>query len=513
MTFVLPTLVQPRTRNVFARLARSLDPDSEQATADREREAAYADVGKFARHCKIKDAEGVEIAFRDAGWGWQFTLLGLWVLNRLCVVLKARQLGVSWLAAMFALWIAIRRPGQSVLIVSRNQAEAETLLDKVAYIYERLPAWRPRAIVNARSIHFPTLGSDIEAMPATPNVGRSRTAQLVILDEHAHQPFARQIFLGLKPVVEFGRILSISSGNGEGALHSTLYLDAKKKLNGVQAIFVPARAHPARQVEGWHERNRAEMSGLSDAAYTQEFPENDIEAITTTGNPVFDHKKLAAQPIEIGSTVAEPRGLVVYREPEPDAFYVIGADPAEGLANSDWSSASVLRIRADEGTYTGDQVAVLRGRWAPEVFAEKLHQVALLYGRHATVTNRRLVILAWERNNHGHAVRVRVLDLWKASHPYTPFRARDGEFGWNTTRESRTMLVDALAAAIRTDTIVIHDEGTLDQCRTFHENAKGRAEAQEGYHDDDVIAVGIAWQMRRSLFGRVLGTREETVAA
>ncbi len=511
MTLVLPAIP---IRNPFSIAAERLDANSERAALDRERDAALADVETFARHCKIKAAEGAEISFAASGWAWQFQLLALWAANRLCVVLKARQLGVSWLSAMYALWVAMRRPGQSVLLISRNQDDAEELLAKVAYMYERLPAWRPRAIVNARSIRFPGLGGEIEALPATQNAGRSRTAQLVVLDEHAHQPFARQIFLALKPVVEFGQILSISSGNGEGALHSRIYLDAKEGRNGFKALFVPARLHPKRQVEGWHERNRAEMSALSDSAYTQEFPENDIEAITTTGNPIFDHKKLAIQPVEIGSTVAEPRGLVVYREPEPDAFYVIGADPAEGLVDSDWSSASVLRIRAEEGDYTGEQVAVLRGRWAPEVFAEKLHAVALLYGRHATAANHHPVLLAWERNNHGHAVRVRVTDLRKASDPYVPFTARDGKLGWNTTPESRTTLVDALAAAIRTGTIVIHDDGTLDQCRTFHENDKGRAEAQEGSHDDDVIAIGIAWQMRRKLFGRVLDVRQpETVAA
>src|ERR1035437_10020956 len=121
MTLALPTLVPPRTRNVFARLSRSLDPASEQATLEREREAAYADVGTFARHAKIQDAEGAEIAFRDAGWAWQFQLLAIWVATRLCVVLKARQLGVSWLAAMYALWVAIRRPGQSVLLIRSEE--------------------------------------------------------------------------------------------------------------------------------------------------------------------------------------------------------------------------------------------------------------------------------------------------------------------------------------------------------------------------------------------------------
>jgi hypothetical protein len=41
---------------------------------------------------------------------------------------------------MFALWRAIRRPGQAVLFISRNQADAEKPLDKVAFLYAHLPA-------------------------------------------------------------------------------------------------------------------------------------------------------------------------------------------------------------------------------------------------------------------------------------------------------------------------------------------------------------------------------------
>ena len=133
--------------------------------------------------------------------------------------------------------------------------------------------------MSFRSIRFSELGSEIEALPATENVGRSRTAALVILDEHAHQPYARQILLAVSAVAEKGQIISISSVNGQGALHSQLYLAAKAGTNGWQAVFIPAGAHPDRHEPGWRERERAALEQLSDAAFAQEYPENDIEAI------------------------------------------------------------------------------------------------------------------------------------------------------------------------------------------------------------------------------------------
>ena len=148
------------------------------------------------------------------------------------VVLKARQLGVSWLAAIYALWFAMRKPGQVVLIISQREDDAVKFLEKVSFIWERLPEWRTGAKVNVKSIELAN-GSSLEAMPATANIGRSRTANLVILDEHAYQGFARKILLALKPVAEKGQILSISSGNGQGALHSQLYISAKAGINGL----------------------------------------------------------------------------------------------------------------------------------------------------------------------------------------------------------------------------------------------------------------------------------------
>lgn len=490
------TLALPRPRNLFSIVAEKLDPNSERAARDRAAADAYGSVATFARHCTIQDAQGEAIAFKDAGWAWQFQLLALWVATRLVVVLKARQLGVSWLAAIYALWVAIRKPGQSILLISQRQDDADKLLAKVAYIYERLPDWKPVAEVNTRTIKFPGLGSEIEALPATKNVGRSRTAQLVVLDEHAHQPFAREIFLAIKPVTEKGQVLSLSSANGRGALHSQIYLAAKAGTNGWRAVFIPFRAHPDRQAAGWRERQRAELEQLSDAQFAQEYPDNDVEAIIATGRTVFRAEDLERQAIERG-TSDEP-GLTLYRAPEKGKVYVIGADVGEGLATSDWSSATVLERDS------GEQVAHLRGRWTPDLYAKRIDRLARRYAEHADPTDPQPVLVGIERNNHGHAALLALQTLHAGTAPYRIFRAKDKRVGWLTSRATRPVLVDQLEAAIRTGELVLHDAGTVDQCATFAYNDDGRPEAQEGYHDDDVMAAGIAIQLRRRAYGRVL---------
>lgn len=477
--------------------AERADPASERARLAAEAEAALADVEAFARTCSIQTAEGETVNFGTAGWPWQFGLLATWAANPLVVVLKARQLGVSWLVAMYSLWRAIRRPGQSVLLISRNQADAQKLLDKVAFLYAHLPAWKPGAIVNARSIRFTDLGSEIEAMPATENVGRSRTAALVVLDEHAHQPWASQILAAVKAVAEKGQIISISSARGPGALHSKIYLAAKAGSNGWKPVFIPASFHPDRQDPGWRERARAALEQLSDAAFAQEYPENDIEAIQTTGRPVFSAEDLARQPIEAG--ISGPPGLTLYRSPLPGLIYVIGADVGEGLATSDWSSALVLERDS------GEQVAQLRGRWTPDVYAAKLDGLARLFAEHASERSRHPVIVAIERNNHGHAALLALCQLAGNSAPYTIYRARDAHSGWLTTSANRPILVDQLEAALRTGRLTLHDAPALDQFSTFAYSDDGRPEAQEGYRDDDVMAAGIAWQIRERAFVRVLG--------
>jgi len=83
-------------------------------------------VEYFVRtYCQIKD-DAEWMAF-DL-WREQAELLDDFTAHDQVAVLKARQLGLSWLALSWLLWIMVTRPGSTVLIVSLREEEAQALL-------------------------------------------------------------------------------------------------------------------------------------------------------------------------------------------------------------------------------------------------------------------------------------------------------------------------------------------------------------------------------------------------
>jgi hypothetical protein len=79
--------------------------------------------------------------------------------------------------------------------------------------------------------------------------------------------------------------------------------------------------------------------------------------------------------------------------------------------------------------------------------------------------------------------------------PVTPDQdpqVRGDRIGWDTSGVSRPLLIGYLDEAIRQNALVIHDAITQAELLTFVLNARGKAEAQQGCHDDTVIALALA---------------------
>ena len=56
--------------------------------------------------------------------------------NTRVIILKGRQLGISWQTAGYALWTAMFHQGQTVLLLSQGEEESQDLLLKCIYIYK-----------------------------------------------------------------------------------------------------------------------------------------------------------------------------------------------------------------------------------------------------------------------------------------------------------------------------------------------------------------------------------------
>ena len=69
-------------------------------------------------------------------------------------------------------------------------------------------------------------------------------------------------------------------------------------------------------------------------------------------------------------------------------------------------------------------------------------------------------------------------------------------FGFRTSAITRPLILGNLQEIVHDDIDVIQDIETLKEMLTFIVNNKGRAEAEEGYHDDLVMALAISYYIR-----------------
>lgn len=254
--------------------------------------------------------------------------------------------------------------------------------------------------------------------------------------------------------------------------------------------------------------------------FQQEYPGNPDEAFLRSGRPVFDIDILSRAPviqepmvggIEIRTVgmreqvVFLPRDhgeLLLYRRPDPQRFYVIGADVAEGIdilegkaagrADPDYSVATVLEAE------TREQVAKFRARVTPAPFAAYLALLGRWYN---------WALLNPEANGPGLGV---IEELIRLQYPGVrlfrrPNKPEDSamldphKIGFKTDPTTRPQLIAALDSAIRDESLVLRDANTIRECRTFVFKPNGRAEHDNECHDDEVFALALAIMALRYL--------------
>jgi phage terminase large subunit-like protein len=216
-------------------------------------------------------------------------LIWRFLVERQFIILKARQLGISWLVCGYALWLSLFRPGRNTLIFSRTLLEANDMISRIRKMFTRLPDWMrfhlPYLTVDNTQELVWSNGSRIRAMPATKGAGRSFTASLLIFDEFAFAANMETLYNAAKPTIDAGgQLIILSTANGIGNLFYDLWLRAVKKLTELQPVFLPWHARPGRTLP-WYEKARAEATDPLD--FQQEYPATADEAFISTERSRF----------------------------------------------------------------------------------------------------------------------------------------------------------------------------------------------------------------------------------
>ena len=463
------------------------------------------------------------------------------------VVLKARQQGLSTVITAWQYWWVSQRGAQKGLVMAHEADSTAALWDMYKRVHDNAPITvKPHNKYNSKNeLTFDVLDSAIRiATAGGRGVARGETLQVTHLSEVAFWPpgFAKANFNGLIQAVpdnEGTAVFIESTAQGMVGKFREAWVGAANGSTGYVPFFsawfesdeyrvkpdeMPKDFTRAPEEEDLIARfsdegltcneqlqwRRRKIANSSADLFMQEYPATPEEAFISTGRPVFEPKQLHDQITElkfnpkvlkqmtvenitdnIGSLVENSRGeLLVYRDRDPKETYVIGADVGMGVRGGDPSVAQVLDSQLN-------LVATWRGIAHPDYFAKVL--ATLGYHYHTA-------LIAAERNNHGLVTCITLRDLLYPN-LYTDVvegTLDDGKdtirLGFFTSEATKPLIIDKLRSSFKSGEIVIEDKVTLDEMLTFVVTESGKLQAEEGAHDDTVIALALALYVHEGKF-------------
>ena len=189
------------------------------------------------RYCQVYDATA-RVWLPFGLWPAQRDVLIDLEQHRLTVILKARQLGLSWLVVGWALWLMLFQPAATVLFFSKRDQEAVHLLAfRLRGMLDRLPDWLRPALVadNDHNIELAN-GSVGLAFPTTG--GRSYTASLVVVDEADFADNLDALLAAVKPTIDAGGRLILLSTADKSEAAERLQADLRGGQAGRERVQV-----------------------------------------------------------------------------------------------------------------------------------------------------------------------------------------------------------------------------------------------------------------------------------
>tara|TARA_R110001599_G_scaffold278933_2_gene480246 strand:- start:165 stop:1706 length:1542 start_codon:yes stop_codon:yes gene_type:complete len=417
--------------------------------------------------------------------------------NRFNILRKFRQAGCTTIASAYALWLAVFKRDQAIVILSKGDTEATEVLDRIKVMYEELPAFMQPGISedNKHTLKLSNR-SIIKSRPSGKQSGRSLAGSFLIIDEAAFIEAIDTIWAAVYPIISTGgRAFILSTVNGLGNWFFETYTKAIENANSFNAIDIRWKEHPEYfknpdfkhmydemekrtppfHIEDWEKVTKSNMPRKQ---WLQEY---ECEFLGT-GDTFVDGAVLSnlAETVNSEYYTKYNNRMRVWKEPEPYYDYVIGVDTALGR-DRDYSAAQIVNL------YNGEVVAEFYSNKTPiNDFAAIINSEGMYYNTANIVVERNTV------GNH-------VLDLLYNTHEYEHlWHDERGLPGFQVTMKNRDVILSELEESIRTNVLKINSERTLNELNTFVINGSGKITADRGRHDDLIMSLSLANHILKS---------------
>ena len=443
------------------------------------------------KYCHIQHPQRGRIIFNL--YPFQDKVLNLWKDNPYSIVLKSRQLGISTLSAGYSLWLMLFHKDKNVLCIATKQETAKNMVTKVKFMYENLPSWlKVHADENNKLTLRLNNGSQIKAVSAAGDAGRSEAVSLLLIDEAAFIDGIDTIWASAQQTLATGGgAIVLSTPYGTGNWFHQTWVKAEANQNDFLPIKLPWYVHPERN-EAWRKRQDDLLGDPRLAAQ-----ECDCD-FSTSGDTVF-----YSEWIEFISqtTIKEPlerrgvdRNLWIWEPADYTQSYMVIADVARG-DGKDFSAAHVIHIESNT------QVAEYKGQLPPKEFGFFLVGLATEYNQ---------ALLVVENANIGWSALDAIQERGYKNLYYSPKSEAgnnsDAYFdqymdnsklvpGFTTSMKTRPLVINKFREYIGDKSVVIQSKRLLEEMKVFIWK-NGRAEAQSGYNDDLIMSFAIGMYLR-----------------
>jgi hypothetical protein len=503
-------------------------------------------------------------------WHWQYLVALEIVLYDLLLMLKARQIGMSFEFANLVDWAAMTANEQNIAVIANKLQSAERLVRRAHAVYRRLPGWmRERCPVKSFAIRRTEFanGSVVEPYSGDPNAARSEAATWVFVDEVGEIEHLYEFYAATESVAEGEGchfvLFGTAKDNGieawcidgdAGDVVSTQFvpdageagytIEVREGLNGMHFMFLPYFLHPARD-EAWMARKRRTYKGNL-ANLDREYPGTWQQAFQAVGSKFFDEKARMRAIMSVRDVweARDRRGTLVMDATAPsgirfaeDGFghvvmhasdeemaaalsdgrpFTIGADCAGDRPMGDFHAATGLHVgivpesdTIPQEVIPHQQLMTIHGYMDGDHYGTLLCRMGLFLNR---------ALLGIEVNGLGVAVlkRCRALGypkLYARRTAPTTKKDRPGrELGWYSTSANKSMGYGEAERLLRNEWIDIRDPETLEEMGQVLTLGGGKIGAREPRHDDRPDGLMIAVAMV-PYAGRVVSSEVVTAKA
>lgn len=458
------------------------------------------------------------------------------------LVLKGRQQGFTTLVTAYQLACSmLNRNFQGYTLADKSDNAEAIFQNKAKFTYSQLPdALKPTEKYNNRKqLLFEKINSSWAVDTATKDVGRSRTVNFFHGSECAFWQYGIAPVQGALGEAFTKNCIKIYESTANGYNDFQKMWDSGVHINcfyewwRTKEYAIPFRNEDIKAEflknidtrKGWiWERLKwlrddigltAEQlhwywnkydKYLDKDLIKQEYPCTPREAFLLSGKNVFDTEVILERltrlpkPLKVGYFTYDYDGLSIYNIkwvddkngyiklytlPKQLAFteFCIGGDTAgEG---SDFFTAHVLDAK------TGAQVAHLKHQFDADQYTRQMYCLGKYY---------RDALIGIEANFDSYPIKeLQRLGYYKqytreAQDTYTG--KVEKRYGFKTTSLTRPTIISRLIEIVREHCDTICDKDTLEELLTIVRNERGRIEAPEGGHDDDMMGLAIAHEIR-----------------